>query len=73
MIVPIICKCGKIASQSPWICEACASKLESPSTDVQQLKAEIAFLVDSFDYKSIIDCNSDVINLLKRLRQLSAV
>jgi hypothetical protein len=47
--------------------------MEASSKSQQKIKAEIASLVDSFDYKSIIDCSGDLINLLKRLRQLSTI
>jgi hypothetical protein len=43
------------------------------NTDARQLKAEIAALVAKFDHSSIIDCNGDLIWLLKQLRKLSAV
>jgi hypothetical protein len=55
-------------------CKDCASKiLEVQPANVQQLKAEIAAIVTKFDHSSIIDCNGDLIWLLKQLRQLSAV
>lgn len=53
--------------------DAAIKSLEGKKTSAQQLKAEIAALVSKFDHSSIIDCNGDLVWLLKQLRQLSAV
>ena len=57
-------------------CKWSSSKLEevAPSTDVQQLKAEIAAFANELDSLYIKDCDlANAKDLVERMRQLSAV
>lgn len=45
--------------------------IEAESNSVKRIQDQLKMLVMSFDTSSIIDCNGDVVNLLKKLLQLS--
>ena len=47
--------------------------MESPSTDVQQLKAEIAAIVERLQRAYAMRESPDVLDCISELRQLSAV
>lgn len=77
-------KCGRCGEYHPvetmmGICKTCKVQIascikESPSTDVQQLKAEIAALVNLFPVViPVAGCHTALVGLVSKLRQLSAV
>ena len=45
--------------------------IEAESNSVKRIQDQLKMLVMSFDTSSIIDSNGDVVNLLKKLLQLS--
>ena len=81
----VLCsKCGKIIRQCRCmcnsiptyeVCEECATKKSGTQpTDVQQLKAEIAALVNRHSHYYIVQSKADSLDIvLDELRKLSAV
>ena len=60
---------------SMWVCDQCAPKISgTQSTDVQQLKAEIAALATEIEScLGRIPSGDKVFSLIAKMRQLSAV
>jgi uncharacterized paraquat-inducible protein A len=76
--MPLVYKCDKCreyTGEQIIVCPRCASKInEVQPASAQQLKAEIAALVNLFPATIPVDgCHTALVGLVYKLRQLSAV